>query len=319
MGVIQSARRFITQTYPPTSKFEPQRDIPDLAGKVIIVTGGNTGIGRETIKALLLKNAKVYMASRSRPKAEAAINDLKQQTGKEALFLELDLANLDKVRKAADEFMRKEPVLHILFNSGGVMFPPVEQLTDDGYDLQFGTNCLGHAHFTLSLMPALIDGAKASPDGKARVVNTSSFVVYYNSQPLIKWNTLRDDPARTALGTRSLYAQSKYGVVGFSNELARRYAEHGIVSNAANPGSIRTDLQRHLPSFARTIIYTLFSKPAPMGALTQLYAATSPETANATGKWFVPWAREWPHSDQTRDPEVESKLWDWIQEQRKGH
>ncbi|KAG8892059.1 hypothetical protein FRC01_014367, partial [Tulasnella sp. 417] len=254
MGVIQSARRFITQTYPPASKFDPQRDIPDLTGKVIIVTGGNTGIGRETIKALLLKNAKVYMASRSRPKAEAAIDDvsarppyagpnptnvsrnqLKQQTGREALFLELDLANLDKVRKAADEFMRKEPVLHILFNSGGVMFPPVEQLTDDGYDLQFGTNCLGHAHFTLSIMPALMAGARASPDGKARVVNTSSFVVYYNSQPLIKWDTLRDDPARTALGTRSLYAQSKYGVVGFSNELARRYAEHGIVSNAVNP------------------------------------------------------------------------------------
>lgn len=319
MGIIHSARRFITQTYPPASKFDPQRDIPDLAGKVIIVTGGNSGLGKETVKALLLKNAKVYMASRSRSKAEAAIDDLKQQTGREALFLDLDLANLDKVRKAADEFMRKEPALHILFNSGGVMFPPVDMLTDDGYDLQFGTNCLGHAHFTLSLMPALMDGARSSPDGKARVINTSSFVVYYNTQPLIKWNTLRDDPARTARGTQSLYAQSKYGVVGFSNELARRYAEHGILSNAVNPGSIKTDLQRHLPSFARTIIYTLFSKPAPMGALTQLYAATSPETANATGKWFVPWAREWPHSDQTRNPEVEGQLWEWIQEQRKGH
>ncbi|KAG9016373.1 hypothetical protein FRB90_003082 [Tulasnella sp. 427] len=319
MGLIQSTHRFITQTYPPKSKFEPQRDIPDLSGKVIIVTGGNTGIGKETIKALLLKNAKVYMASRSRSKAMAAISDLKLQTGKEALLLELDLANLDKTRQSAEEFMRREPALHILFNQGGVMYPPVEMTTDDGYDLQFGTNCLGHAHFTLCLIPALKNGAKSSPDGKARVVNTSSFVVYHNTQPLIKWETLRDTPERKAFGTRLLYAQSKYGVLGFSNELARRYADDGILSNGANPGSIKSDLQRHLPGFARAIIYTLFSKPTPMGALTQLYAATSPETAKATGKWFVPWAREWPHNEQTRDPVIEGKLWEWIEEQRKGH
>lgn len=93
------------QSRPPKPKFSVD-DIPDLTGKVIIVTGGNTGVGKETVKALLSKNANVYMASRSKTKAEQAIADLKTQTGKEAIFLELDLADLKSVKRAAEEFQR---------------------------------------------------------------------------------------------------------------------------------------------------------------------------------------------------------------------
>ncbi|KAG8978250.1 hypothetical protein FRB90_008534, partial [Tulasnella sp. 427] len=202
----------INEVFPPKSKFDPTRDIPDLSDKVIIVTGGNTGIGKQTIQALLSKNAKVYMAARSRNKAEAAIADLKESTGKEALFLQLDLASLDSVTKSAKEFMTKEPALHILFNNGGV-------ITDDsagrsthfrsaplhGYDLQFGTNVLGHAHFTLCLLPALLEGARTSSDGKARVINTSS-----NAADLIgklDYETFRDGPKRKKLGRVDLYNQ----------------------------------------------------------------------------------------------------------------
>jgi len=91
------------------------------------------------VQALLVKNAKVYMASRSEPRATQAISELKQETGKEAIFLELDLANLDSVTRASNEFKSKESSLHLLMNSGGVMIPPVEGLTSDGYDLQFGS------------------------------------------------------------------------------------------------------------------------------------------------------------------------------------
>jgi len=107
------------------------------------LVGGNVGIGKETIKALLEHNAKVYMASRSKEKADAAISELKAQTGKEAIFLELDLSSLASVRKAAEEYLSKEHELHVLFNNAGVMWPPTELLTADGYDLQFGTNVLG--------------------------------------------------------------------------------------------------------------------------------------------------------------------------------
>ncbi|KIO26998.1 hypothetical protein M407DRAFT_73763 [Tulasnella calospora MUT 4182] len=300
---MSSVSNFLSQCYPPKSKFDPERDMPDLTGKVIIVTGGNT----------------VYMASRSKSRAERAITDLKQETGKEAIFLELDLASLGKVTKAAKEFMSKEPALHILFNSGGVMTPPIEQTTEDGYDLQFGTNVLGHAHFTLSLLPVLLEGAKSSPDGKARVVCTSSLVAYHNTEPQVKFDTLKDGAARHKLGKRGLYCQSKYGVIAFSNELAKRYKDKGIASNAVNPGNLATELQRHSSTAGAFITNTVFSHPAPMGALTQLYAATSPEVADVNGGWFIPWARQYQHSAKTKNEEMEGKLWDWIEEQRRGH
>ncbi|KAG9046314.1 hypothetical protein FS837_004628 [Tulasnella sp. UAMH 9824] len=335
---MSSFCNFLDQCYPPKSQFDPDRDMPDLTGKVVIVTGGNTGIGKHTVKALLNKNAKVYMASRSKSRAEQAIADLKQETGKEAIFLELDLANLGKITKAAKEFIRcvfislrsssgpsftsilsKESALHILFNSGGVMTPPIEQTTEDGYDLQFGTNVLGHAHFTLSLLSVLIEGAKSSQDGKARVVCTSSLVAYHNSEPLIKFDTLQDGAARHKLGKRMLYCQSKYGVIAFSNELAKRYGDKGIISNAVNPGNLNTELQRHSTAAGAFITNAVFSHPAPLGALTQLYAATSPEVADVNGGWFIPWACQYPHSVKTKNGEMEAKLWDWIEEQRRGH
>ncbi|KAG6856471.1 hypothetical protein H0H87_004050 [Tephrocybe sp. NHM501043] len=108
-----------SQTFPPAAKFSVDQ-IPDLSGKVMIVTGGNTGIGKEIVRALLSRNAKVYMASRNAAKAKAAIEELEKETEKEAVFLELDLASLKSVRKAAEEFLNKEQELHALFNNGRV-------------------------------------------------------------------------------------------------------------------------------------------------------------------------------------------------------
>ncbi|KAG8980276.1 hypothetical protein FRB94_011994 [Tulasnella sp. JGI-2019a] len=316
MGQILS---LTSEFFPPKPRFVPSRDIPDLSDKVIIVTGSNSGIGKETIQELLLKNAKVYMAARTRARAEQAISDLKSKTGKDAIFLELDLADLSSVTRAAKEFKSKEPALHILFNSGGVMAAPVDQLTADGYDLQFGTNCLGHAHLTLLLIPELINGAKMSTDGKARVVNTSSFSSYLAGGVGIDFSSLKGDntPTRTKMGTTALYHQSKYGNVLFSNELAKRYADQGIVSTALNPGNLQTELQRHLPSLRQRIL-SLLLYPAPLGALTQLWAGTSPETKDFNGKWLIPWARV-GKIGASKDPRIGEKLWEWIGEQRSGH
>lgn len=321
MGVLGTIRRFLDQMFPPSPVFSPESDIPDLTGKVVIVTGGNSGVGKETAKQLLLKNAKVYMASRSRDRAEEEIRDLKQQTGKEAIFLELDLSGLEKVTKAANEFKSKETELHILFNSAATLGTPPEQLTDDGLDLQFGTNVIGHAHFTLLLIPELSAGAKSSSDGKARVVNVSSSAVYLNHWSLLDWKTLETDgiAERRKLGTVMLYNQSKYGVLAFSNELARRYVDQGIISNAINPGAVRTRLFRRLSSLNEWVIFTFLAHPPERGALTQLYVGTSPETKDANGKWFVPFARECSQDGWTRNPDIEAKLWDWIEEKRKRY
>ncbi|KAG8916336.1 hypothetical protein FRC03_001026 [Tulasnella sp. 419] len=306
------------QVFPPASKFNPGRDIPDLTGRIMIVTGGNTGIGKETVKALLGKNAKVYMASRSKSKAEEAIKELKSLTGKEAHFLELDLASLDAVTKAANEFKRRESQLHVLFNSGGVMVPPIEQLTADGYDLQFGTNVLGHAHFTLLLLPELIEGAKTSPDGKARVINTSSSAAYFVGGEGVRYETLKDGPERRNMGPNGLYSQSKFANALFSNELAKRYADQGIVSNAVNPGDIKSDLQRNLSSITRRILDYTFLYPTPMGALTQLWAGVSPETKDLNGQFMIPWARLGTAGKYVKKLGEAEKLWDWVEEQRKG-
>jgi len=175
----------IAESFPPHPIFTVD-DIPDLSGQIIIVTGGNTGIGKETVKELLNHDAKVYLAARNQEKAFAAIKELSEVTGKEAIFLKLDLSDLKGIKAAAEEFLSKETQLHVLFNNAGVMVPPVEQLTADGYDLQFGTNVLGHFYFTKLLLPTLIATAKTSSDGKARVVNTSSLghiqVLYHQSK-----------------------------------------------------------------------------------------------------------------------------------------
>ncbi|KAF8195281.1 hypothetical protein K438DRAFT_1760937 [Mycena galopus ATCC 62051] len=172
MGIIPA------HVFPP--KFHPERDMPDLSGKVIIVTGGNTGIGYETAKQLLLKNAKVYLAARSPDRASAAIKRLEEEIQKSPIFLQLDLADLTSVRKASDTFLSQESRLDILFNNECVPVPcapeiklilwkaechdlPPDQVTAQEYDLRerigvviyfiklvagFGTNVIGHFLFT---------------------------------------------------------------------------------------------------------------------------------------------------------------------------
>ncbi|KAJ6585086.1 NAD-P-binding protein [Mycena capillaripes] len=309
----------INQSFPPKSQFSV-KDIPDLTGQVIIVTGGNTGVGKETAKALLEHNAKVYIAARSEEKAKAAIKDLQTQTGKEAEFLLLDLADLHSIKRAAEEFTQKETQLHVLFNNGYVSFnsqqlgklivPPVDQLTAQQYDLQFGTNVLGHFYLTKLLLPTLL--ATATTAKVARVINTSSLASYGVSG--INYNTLKDSPARKKLGTNNLYGQSKLGNVIFSNELSRRYAEQGIVSVSLNPGNLKTELQRHLGGFVRAILNTTLY-PVPYGALTQLWAGTTEEGKSLGGKYLIPWAREGKANPAGLDPEAGKALWTWLEEQ----
>jgi len=307
------AKALINQSIPPKSQFSVD-DIPDLSGKVIIVTGANTGVGYETAKALLLHNAKVYMANRSIEKSEAAIKKLNDETGKDAIFLKLDLASLKSVKAAAEEFISKEKELHVLFNNGGVMAPPIELLTEDGYDLQFGTNVLGHYYFTMLLMPALLAGTITSGDGKARVVNTSSSTHMFSN---MNFDTFMDGPARKRMGPQTLYSQSKHGVVVWATELARRYGDQGIVSTSLNPGNLKTNLQRHLGCIQKPLV-DLLLYPVPYGALTQLYAGTSPEGKDFNGMYLIPWARIGEARADTQDSKVGQELWTWLEEQTQG-
>lgn len=319
LGVFWKSITSLVESYAaPASKFSVV-DIPDLTGKVVIVTGGNTGIGKETVKALLSKNAKVYLAARSQNKAKAAIEDLKQTTGKEAIFLLLDLSSLESVRAAAEEFLGKESELHVLFNNAAVMWPSVDQLTVDGYDLTWGTNVLGPFYFTKLLLPALLSAS--SPGEKSRVVNTSSAKGIVGSSYFgsgLDFATFKDSPARRKRGTGVLYDQSKWGNVVFAQEFSRRYGDK-IVTTAVHPGIINSDLARtfvDLESSFTQLLMRLITYPTPHGALTQLWAGTSPEAASLNGKYLIPWARV--GTPRSNDPELGKELWTWLEEQVAG-
>jgi len=291
-------------------------DIPDLTGKVILVTGGNTGIGKETVKQLLAHNAKVYLAARNAQKANEAIADLKNETGKQAIFLQLDLSDLPTVRRSAQEFLSKEGQLHVLINNAGVMIPPKEQVTAQKYDLQFGTNVIGHWLFTQMLLPALFAATDASSSHeKARIVTVSSSGNYLTTG--IDFDAIVDGPGRKKYAEVELYNKSKFGNVVVARELARRYGDK-IVSTSLNPGNILTDLGRHFSRWQYAMVKWMLY-PVSYGALTQLYCATSPSVADANGKFFIPWARSGEANKAALDPQVGERLWSWLEDETKKY
>lgn len=312
-----SLKTIYTQCWPPRPTWGID-DIPDQTGRVHLVTGGAAGLGKETVRALLRENARVYVAARGRSKAEAAIAELKQETGTEAVFLELDLASLASIRRAAEEFLSKEKELHVLYNNAGVMFTDMNLLTADGYDLQFGTNVLGHYYLTELLLPALVEGAKSSSDGVSRVVNVSSGIQYWGE---LNFDTFADTPQRRKWFGRQyrLYAQSKFANVVYAKELQRRVSKDNIVVTSLNPGNIRSDLWQHFPGPLRKLLFATTLHSVQDGALTQLYAGTCPEGKDFNGQFLIPWARLGLCNPTANDPELGRKLWDWLEAQVHKH
>ncbi|KAH9973215.1 hypothetical protein BGW80DRAFT_1459128 [Lactifluus volemus] len=245
----------IRQLVPPEPVWDTSR-VPDQAGKIVIITGGNEGIGRETARMLLSKGAKVYIAARSEERSQRTITELKEETGKDSIdFLNLDLSDLASIKTAVEQFRSKETALHTLYNNTCVMYTPIEKVTAQGWDMQFGTNVLGHFYLTKLLLPVLTETAKKAPAKTVRVINVSSIGHYLGAEEGIRWSTLTpgDQMAeeRKKLGSIRLFGQSKLGNILFSNELARRYGGEGIVSISLHPG---TDLSRHAGSFVDRII-----------------------------------------------------------------
>ncbi|KAJ7501830.1 NAD-P-binding protein [Mycena galericulata] len=302
----------LARMFPP--KFLPERDIPDLTGKVALVTGGNTGIGYETVKQLLLKNAKVYLAARSPEKAAAAIKRLESETKNTAIFIQLDLADLPSVRKAAESFLAQESKLDLLFNNGGVMISPTDQLTAQGYDLQFGTNVIGHFFLTELLLPALTDSYEES-GVPARIINTSSAGHQFAPGEGIDFVSLKGGPERDAWLKKKLYGESKIGNIYVSNYFAKTYSDV-LVSCALHPGAIKTELQRHASGWLQ-VTGNALSYPAPMGAYTQLWGATIATPAQINGQYLVPWGKVGKADKRTTNTKMEETVINYIKDQIK--
>ena len=220
----------ISQTFPPTPTFT-ESSLPDLQGKVYIVTGASAGVGKELARLLYSRNGTVYLAARSSEKAKAAIEWIKQShpASKGVLyFLKLDLNDLEGIKPSAEEFLGKENRLDVLFNNAGVMVPPQGSTTKQGYELQLGTNCLAPFLFTKLLTPLLLETAKSSPAGAVRVVWVSSAAAYLGAPKggvdMQNLDYKKDKSSPTK------YSVSKGGNVLHALEFQRRYKDSGLVS-----------------------------------------------------------------------------------------
>ncbi|KAJ7186818.1 NAD-P-binding protein [Mycena filopes] len=305
-------KSMIFESYPPKPTFTV-KDVPDLSGKVFIITGGNSGIGFETAKELITHGATVYIATRNLSKAEDAIKAIFKETGKSPVFLELDLADLDSVAKAAKTFQEKESRLDVLYNSAGIMIPPIDQTTRQGYDLQFGL-LLGHFYFTKLLLPLLLSTAKST--GKARIISVSSGAHHFSG---LNFATFKDGPERRKASTHRLYIRAEQiCMLLCSAELARRYGDQGIVSIAMNPGNVATPLQREITGISASIASLMLHPVRPNGIITHVWAGTAEETAGYNGKYLIPWARLGKPRRDTQDPAIGEQLWTWLNEQVEG-
>ena len=269
--------------------------------RTALVTGANTGIGKATALALARQGWRVYVACRSERKGEAAVASIKAATGNDAVFLlVLDLADLSSVRACADSFLEPYEPLHVLVNNAGI--GGARGLTRQGFELTFGVNHLGH--FLLS--SALLDRLTSSVP--SRVVTVASDAHY--SARGIDWDALRR-PARGITGLGE-YAVSKLCNVLFSQELARRTAGTGVTTYALHPGVVASDIWRRVPWPVRPLL-TRRMLPVDEGAATSLYCATSPEVAEASGRFYDKCAERAPSPVAT--PELASTLWqrsaDW--------
>jgi retinol dehydrogenase 12 len=270
--------------------------VSDVAGRTVLVTGANTGIGKATAEGLVAQGARVYVASRSAAKGEAAVAAIKAATGSGSVwFLALDLADLSSVRSCAEAFLERSEPLHVLVNNAGVAGR--RGLTRQGFELMFGVNHLGHFLLTQLLLDRL---TKSAP---ARVVTVASDAHY--SARGIDWDALRR-PARGITGMHE-YAVSKLCNVLFSQELARRTAGLGVRSYALHPGVVASDIWRRVPWPVRPIV-TRNMLSVEQGAATSVYCATSPEVASESGLFYESCARREPSSVAT--PSLGRELWE---------
>jgi NAD(P)-dependent dehydrogenase (short-subunit alcohol dehydrogenase family) len=252
-----------------------QNDIPDQQGKLVIVTGGNSGIGYEASLALAGRNAHVILAVRSVDKGEEAAREIRQRHAQaQVTVMALDLSDLKSVRAFAGTFLASHDRLDILINNAGVMALPARK-TVDGFEMQFGTNHLGHFALTGLLLPML------TKTPGARVVTVSSGMHVSGD---IHFDDLQWEKKYDRWGA---YAQSKLSNLLFAYELQRRFEKAGIktISVSCHPGYAATNLQAAGPQMEGSVFKawmmkaanTLIAQPQEMGALPTLFAATAPQ------------------------------------------
>lgn len=292
------------------STAEQVTDGIDATNLTAIITGGASGIGLETARVLALRKAHVVIAARN----TAAANEAKQLILKEddtarVDILKLDLSSIASIKDFAHNFIALNLPLNILINNAGIMFCPY-QVSEDGIEMQFATNHIGHFLLTNLLLDTMKRTAKETGI-EGRIVNLSSIAHQYTYKGGIRFQKIND---RASYSDKKAYGQSKLANILHANELSRRFQEEGlnITANSVHPGLIMTNLFKHSAVVMRILKFCSFFlwKNVPQGAATTCYVALHPNLKGVTGKYFLD-CNEMPPSALARDETLAKKLWDF--------
>lgn len=251
-------------------------DVPDQSGRTAVVTGSNTGLGYDTAAVLAARGAHVVLAVRNPDKgAEAAERIRAAHPGAAVTVQQLDLSSLASVRKAAEEIRANQPRIDLLINNAGLMYVPRRELTEDGFEMHFGTNHLGHFALTGLLVDHLGEGS--------RIVSVASI-----AHRILARIRFEDPHFESGYNRVAAYGQSKLANLLFTYELQRRLAAAGrpTIAVAAHPGISNTELMRYIPVPVPDILYRIATQPAEQGALPTLRAATDPAVQD--GQYYGP-------------------------------
>jgi NAD(P)-dependent dehydrogenase (short-subunit alcohol dehydrogenase family) len=273
-----------------------------IDGKVSIVTGSNTGLGRVTALELARQGSHVFLASRSAERTEPVVEAIRRQAGHRRVgYLPLDLASFRSVRKAAEAFLALDLPLHVLVNNAGE--GGQTGYTKDGFQMAFGVNYLGHYLLTRLLLERMTDSAPA------RIVHVSSDM-HYRAKG-IDWVKVTRPSRLPGIGE---YVVSKLANVLFNVELARKMNGTAITTYAAHPGAVATDIYRRIPKPIRAIVTASMLTPA-QGARTQLRCVVDPDLAGQTGLYYAEEGVKDPNP-LARDSNLASELWarsaEWV-------
>jgi NAD(P)-dependent dehydrogenase (short-subunit alcohol dehydrogenase family) len=277
-------------------------DILNVKGKVAVVTGGNSGLGKETARVLAQKGVKVILAVRSTDRGEDAAIEIRREFPKSYVeVMKLDLSSLASVKSFAKEFLGRYEHLDFLINNAGVMVPPYTK-TEDGFELQFGTNHLAHFALTGLLLPLL----ESTEDSRIVTISSVAHLTGDVNFHDLAWEQRKYDAPKA-------YADSKIANLYFTYELARKLNKSSIKVLAAHPGWTSTNLQKNWRLFR--LLNPFFAQKPEMGALPTLRAATDPDAQS--GDYFGPsgWqeVRGYPKkvasNKRSNDKEIAEKLW----------
>ncbi|XP_053501298.1 dehydrogenase/reductase SDR family member 13 [Ictalurus furcatus] len=276
-----------------------------MIGKTVLITGGNTGIGKATAMELAGRGARVILACRNQKKAEAAISDIKKVTrSTDVVYMQLDLSSLKSVRSFAETFLKMESKLDVLINNAGLV---ADGRTEDGFGIEFGVNHLGH--FLLTCL--LLDRLKESPGG--RVITLSSMAHQWGKIDFDALVTSKDlGSGRYSWQFFQAYCNSKLCNVLFTHELAKRLKGTNVTCYSVHPGIVKTELSRHVSlwqkAFIEPVSWLLFLDPKT-GAQTTLHCALQEGIEPLSGRYFSCCAVQ-ELSAKARDSSVAKKLWD---------